>query len=120
MNEPARLLQEALDVLDHGSKWIKGEFQGWVRDEEGDHVREGYCSIGALRVAAQREGCSLDSAYYNMAMGALWGALSEEDLWAIVPPRMSGDRIARFNDAGSTTWEDVALMFKKAINHLDP
>jgi hypothetical protein len=115
MNEPARLLQEAFDLLDHGDKWIKGEFEGWVKDEEGIPARYGYCSIGAVMVISRRMGACVGWIYYQIALTALGRSFGDD-----MPYRVAADKVVRFNDSESTTWEDVALMFKKAINHLDP
>jgi len=103
MNATQKALTDALRLLtDVG--WVKGSFE--VVDEFG--VTAGYCSIGAINAAAPVEGdARLD------AEEAL-GEVAREVLPAL-EGRVAYSAITRFNDADTTTFEDVRAAFEEAI-----
>lgn len=104
MNKTLAILRDALDLLSHGERWTKGQSVAMI---EG---KTHYCIWGAMATVAlahQATKYQPVGDFIIVAEAALVAQLPESCAIASTP---------YFNDQLSTTWEDVELLFKKAIN----
>lgn len=113
--KPSEILKSALELLDNGNAWTKGSE---ARDAYGEKV----CSTSPDAVSF-------------CAVGALWKTESSEELGVGVKVELSenlkpvrqvlerlvpdGSPLPNFNDDPSTTFEDISLLFKKAITETE-
>lgn len=97
------VLECALDTLNE-----RGWCQGTMLDSEGR-----VCALGALSVAITKTWQLYETDLRIASSSALSVA---EDVFEVDHPN---DKIARWNDAPSTTVEDVKLLIKRAIEACD-
>lgn len=95
-NKVQKTLVAALDQLKRGRRWIKGRY---VRDIDGVPC---YCALGAIYKASK------NGPVQNAAI----------DLVSTCVPERFGTDLVRFNDNASTTYRQVAAVFRKAIKSL--
>jgi hypothetical protein len=88
-------LAAALDLLNGGDNWIKGNLK-----DEGS-----YCAVGAVQEASREYPPSVHRSYQE-SIRLLHSALRETHIERWVP---------EFNDAPNTTFADVEAVFKLAI-----
>lgn len=108
MNQTQANLAKALEILDGGKNWIRGELGR----------RGKYCAVGALNLARWGKERSLYSSYSpSPETEALYNALGEEpnlEWLRLYSADDAAHSLAEFNDE-ATGFGDVERVFKRAI-----
>jgi hypothetical protein len=113
-----KVLEAALRVLDHGNRWTIGSA---ARDRYGEPIEsptslraKSWCAIGAVEKGSQIENATIEQT--RQAHYTLFNAVEND--WS-QEGSLRWSSVAAFNDDKSTTYEDIALLFKRAIHSLD-
>lgn len=108
-----KVLEAALMTLDNGQSWTKDTA---ARDGAGEPIQPtnrvavSWCAMGAVEKGGVIVHASIET--IRETHNVLYRTLirNPEVFWSSVPA---------FNDHKDTTYEDIALLFKKAIHSLD-